>query len=58
MLPRVFFSLVCLFPVFVHVAEVARADDVRDLQTEAIETKKAAFGHWGWDRNNYMAPID
>lgn len=55
MLPRVFFSLVCLCPVFVHVAEVARADDVRDLQTEAIETKKAAFGHWGWDRNNYMA---
>jgi alkaline phosphatase len=34
---------------------IARADHIRDLQTEAIQNKKSEFGHWGWDANNYMA---
>lgn len=31
----------------------ARADHIRDLQTQAIENNKAEFGHWGYDPNLY-----
>jgi len=40
--------LACLLP------GLAFADDVRELQQQAIETKTGAFGHWGWHRENYM----
>lgn len=39
--------LVCL------LADVSRADHIRDLQTAAIAANKADFGHWGHDAANY-----
>lgn len=45
---RVNLLLLCLLP------GLAYADDVRDLQQQAVETKKGAFGHWGWDPENYL----
>jgi len=44
-----------LLIVFFLVPVTIHADDVQDLQKQAIETKRGAFGHWGWDRDNYMA---
>lgn len=31
----------------------ARADYIRDLQTAAIASNRADFGHWGYDPSNY-----
>ncbi|WP_437228536.1 alkaline phosphatase [Planctomicrobium sp. SH661] len=46
---RLTLSVIFLLPA------LSLADDVRDLQTQAVETKRGAFGHWGWDPENYLA---
>lgn len=55
MLPRVLCLLVGLCPVLTLLPADVQADDVRELQTKAIEEKRSPFGHWGWDPENYMA---
>lgn len=43
------FAAVC----FLALNSLTAADHIRDLQTKAIETNKAEFGHWGYDVSNY-----
>ncbi|WP_437192727.1 alkaline phosphatase [Planctomicrobium sp. SH527] len=40
--------------VLLALASPAMADNIRDLQTEAIESKSAPWGFWGPDATNYM----
>src|SRR5262245_50418586 len=32
----------------------AQADYIRDLQEQAVERKQAEFGHWGWEKDQYL----
>lgn len=44
----------CLLSLFVCASAGLSADDtLRDLQTRAIQSGRAEFGHWGPDRDNY-----
>lgn len=42
-------STAILFPLIAH------ADHIRDLQTKAVETGKAEWGHWGADSRRYSS---
>lgn len=44
-----------LLSAVVLFSPTLQADHVRDLQTQAVESKRGAFGNWGWDRDNYLA---
>lgn len=46
--------LTFLVASFLVLASLAGADHIRDLQTHAIEAKKADWGHWGVAADNYM----
>ncbi|SFJ32278.1 alkaline phosphatase [Planctomicrobium piriforme] len=39
---------------FFAAASTALADHIRDLQTQAIESKQARWGHWGTAPDNYL----
>jgi len=35
------------------LSSISYADKIRELQSEAAEKNEAAWGHWGWEADNY-----